>query len=117
MLMIRLSRVGKHNSPAFRMVVQEKSRAPKSRSVEIVGSYIPYRSPKIIQLKTERITYWLGKGAQPTDTVHNLLVSQGVIKAKKVSITSITKKRVAKIEAKKVAKAKVTEKKEETPVT
>ncbi len=101
MLMIRLSRVGRRNAPAFRMVVQEKSRAPQSKHIEIVGSYIPYRHPKVVQLKADRIAYWLSKGAQASDTVHNLLVTQGVLKEKKVSVTSITKKRATRLDTKK----------------
>ncbi len=100
MLSIRLVRVGKKHSPAFRIVVQEKHRAPSSKYVEKVGHYIPHQNPKVLELNTERIQYWISKGAQPTDTVHNMLISQDIIKDKKRSITNISKKRSGKLSAK-----------------
>lgn len=104
MLSIRLVRFGKKHSPAFRVVVQEKHRAPSSKYVEKVGHYIPHQKPKILELNAERIQYWISKGAQPTDTVHNMLISQGIIKDKKRAVTNITKKRTGKMQAKDVAK-------------
>ena len=113
MLSIRLVRFGKKHAPAFRMVVQEKHRAPSSKYVEKVGHYIPHQTPKILELNAERIQYWISKGAQPSDTVHNMLVSQGVIKDKKRGVTKITKKRAGKMAAKADAKkAKEAEAKE-----
>lgn len=98
MVSIRLSRVGNRNAPAFRVIAQESHRAPKSQALEILGSYIPRLTPKTIQLKAERIKYWMSKGAQTSDTVHNLLVSQGIITGKKKSVTTITAKRKVKLE-------------------
>lgn len=83
MLAIRLNRTGKRNRAYFRVVVQEHTKAPGKRHVEIVGSYDPHK--KTTLLKKERILYWIGQGAQVSDAVHNMLVREGVIEAKKVA--------------------------------
>lgn len=83
MLTIRLSRIGKKNQPYFRLIVSEKSFDPAGRFLEILGYYNPRSHPKIIQLKSERILYWLKQGAKTSDTVHNLLVSQRIVKGPK----------------------------------
>ncbi len=104
MLSIRLVRTGKKHSPAFRVIVQDKHRVPTSRYVEKVGHYIPHQQPKVLELNAERITYWIGQGAQPTDTVHNMLVDKGIINDKKRDVSTMTKKRIAKIAKKAEAK-------------
>ncbi len=73
MLAIRLARVGAKKQAAYRVVVMEKSRARDSRSVEILGHYNPRETPTLIELKQDRVDYWLGKGAQPSDRVHRLI--------------------------------------------
>lgn len=73
MLRIRLTRVGKKKQPVYRIVVTEKKRARDSRFVEIVGQYNPRREPALINLKAERVQYWLSKGAQPSETVRSFL--------------------------------------------
>ena len=83
MLAIKLSRVGKKKQPAYRVVVTEKARDPWGRNNEIVGFYDPLSTPKEIRFEEDRVKYWLSQGAQPTDTVHNLLVNAGVIEADK----------------------------------
>lgn len=83
MLAIRLNRTGKRNRAYFRVVVQEHTKAPGKRHVEIVGSYDPHK--KTTLLKKDRILYWIGQGAQVSDAVHNMLVREGVIEAKKVA--------------------------------
>lgn len=75
MLMIRLARVGARKQPYYRVVVIEKDRARNGRSVEVVGTYNPRTNPASIDLKLERIEYWKGKGAQPSDRVAKLLRS------------------------------------------
>lgn len=107
MLTIRLTRVGTRNAPAFRVVVQEKHRAPVSKSIEILGNYTPRL--KFVKLNAERIQYWISKGAQPSETLHNLFVSQGIITDKKVGKSSITKKRTVKIAKAKAEEAKKAE--------
>lgn len=73
--MIRLARVGARKQPYYRVVVIEKDRARNGRSVEVVGTYNPRTNPASVNLKLERIEYWKGKGAQPSDRVEKLLRS------------------------------------------
>jgi len=71
--MIRLARFGAKKKPSYRVVVIDKERARNSRSVEVVGFYNPVSQPPVINLKHERIDYWLKTGAQPSETVTRLL--------------------------------------------
>jgi small subunit ribosomal protein S16 len=77
-LTIRLSRIGKKKQPTYRVVVIEKTRPRDGRFVEIVGTYDPLKNPAVIQLDAERIKYWLGCGAQPSDTVRSFLRNQKI---------------------------------------
>jgi small subunit ribosomal protein S16 len=72
-LMIRLARIGARKQPYYRVVVIDKERARNGRSVEVVGLYNPRTNPTTINLKRDRITYWVSKGAQLSDTVSRLL--------------------------------------------
>jgi len=83
MLVIRLSRVGKKNSAYFRVVAMDKQKSAKGRALEVLGSVNPHKNE--IVLKNERILYWIGVGAQPSDRVHNILVAKEVIKGKKIT--------------------------------
>ena len=71
--MIRMARFGAKKKPSYRVVVIEKERARNSRSVEVVGLYNPVSQPPVIDLKRDRIDYWIKAGAQPSDTVQRLL--------------------------------------------
>lgn len=71
--MIRLARFGAKKKPSYRVVVIDKERARNSRSVEVVGFYNPISQPPVVNLKHERIEYWLKTGAQPSETVTRLL--------------------------------------------
>jgi len=75
-LAIRLARIGNTKKPFYRVVVIDKRRPRNGRFVEIVGTYDPLKSPAEIKLDSERITYWLGRGAQPSDTVRSFLHNQ-----------------------------------------
>jgi small subunit ribosomal protein S16 len=72
-LAIRLARYGKKKKPFYRVVVMDKRRPRNGRFVEIVGTYDPLKKPLEARLDAERIRYWLGCGAQPSDTVRSLL--------------------------------------------
>jgi small subunit ribosomal protein S16 len=72
-LMIRLSRFGKKKHPFYRLVVTEKTRPRNGRFVEIVGTYDPQKNPALVEMDSERVQYWLSKGAQPSDTVRSLI--------------------------------------------
>ena len=73
MLMIRLSRTGARKQPHYRVVVIEKERARNGRPVEVVGTYNPRTNPASIELKRERIDYWVSKGAQMSDRVSKIV--------------------------------------------
>ena len=73
MLMIRLSRTGARKQPHYRVVVIEKERARNGRPVEVVGTYNPRTSPASIELKRERIDYWVSKGARMSDRVSKVV--------------------------------------------
>jgi small subunit ribosomal protein S16 len=71
--MIRLSRTGARKQPQYRVVVIEKERARNGRPVEVVGTYNPRTSPASIDLKRERIDYWVSKGAKMSDRVTKIV--------------------------------------------
>ena len=80
MLAIKLSKTGKTNKKMFRLVISEKSRDPYGDVLEILGSYNPHS--KELAAKTDRIKYWLSKGAQMTASVNNLLIAKKIIEGK-----------------------------------
>lgn len=77
MLVIRLTRIGKTNEPAYRIVVAEKRNAVKGVSLEVLGFYNPSEG-KRIDFDKARFEYWVSKGATPSDTVASLLKTNGV---------------------------------------
>ncbi len=78
MLTIRLSRIGKKKRPFYRVVVIERTRPRDGRVRELVGTYDPLKKPAEIKLDAERIKYWLGVGAQPSDTVRSFIRLQTI---------------------------------------
>jgi small subunit ribosomal protein S16 len=77
MVKIRLMRVGKSKQPSYRVVVAD-SRSPRDgRIIESIGHYQPRRDPSEIVIDSNRAVYWLGKGAQPSNTVKNLMRISG----------------------------------------
>ncbi len=80
---IRLTRVGRHNDPIYRIVVADSRFARDGRYIEQVGYFNPNakgNAPKLT-LENEKIVAWLNKGAQPSDTVKSILSKEGIIKA------------------------------------
>jgi small subunit ribosomal protein S16 len=73
LLTIRLSRRGARKQPHYRVVVIEKERARNGRPVEVVGTYNPRTNPASVDLKRDRIQYWVSKGAQMSDRVGKLM--------------------------------------------
>ena len=96
MLTIRFARVGKRNKAQFKIMLQEHTVAPGGHHIEILGNYNPHS--KEANLKDDRIKYWVSKGAQLSNTVHNLLVRKGVIEAAKRKVKVPAKKVEEKIE-------------------
>jgi small subunit ribosomal protein S16 len=70
---IRLTRVGATKRPAYRVIAIDKRRSRDGRALEILGFYDPLTEPATVQLETEKIKAWIGKGAQPSDTVTKLM--------------------------------------------
>jgi small subunit ribosomal protein S16 len=104
MVVIRLTRVGKKNSPAYRVVVADKRRAVKRKFIEMIGHYNPILKPKEVVIDKERALFWLAKGAMPSDTVRNLMADLGIIK-KSEKINKVYGKAKKKKEMKEGAKA------------
>jgi small subunit ribosomal protein S16 len=74
---IRLARHGSKKKPMYRIVVAHSESPRDGRYIEQVGLYDPTRSPTIIQFQAEKLTAWLKKGAQPTQTVAQLIRTSG----------------------------------------
>jgi small subunit ribosomal protein S16 len=79
--MIRLARFGARKQPYYRVVVIEKDRARNGRSIELVGTYNPRTNPATINLKRDRIDYWVGVGAQVSDRVQKLMTQHSAVAA------------------------------------
>jgi small subunit ribosomal protein S16 len=77
-LRIRLSRTGRENFPSYRIVVAEHTSAVKKGAVDLLGHYIPTRTPKILKFDEKKIKEWISKGAKPTNTVASILKNAGV---------------------------------------
>lgn len=77
---IRLKRMGSKKRPFYRIVVAD-SRSPRDgRFIEKVGTYNPLAEPAVVELEEESIMNWLNNGAQPSDTVRNILSDAGIMK-------------------------------------
>jgi len=103
MLIIRLQRKGKKNEPTFRVILTDSKNGPKSGNfIEILGSYDP-RDKNITKINKEKVLEWIAKGAQVSDTVHNILINQGIIEGKKINVLP---KKSPIIDEEAIAKAK-----------
>jgi small subunit ribosomal protein S16 len=92
MLTLRYLRTGRKKQPSFRIVVVESARSPKSGDfVEQVGFYNPLTKEK--KVNKERVEHWLSKGVQPSASVYNLLVREGIVKGEKISVHKKSKKK------------------------
>ena len=87
MLMIRLQRIGRKNEAHFRVVLTDHKNAAKSgKFQEILGSYNPKSGE--VTLMEDRVKHWISVGAQPSDTVHNFLITKGIVEGKKKNVLS-----------------------------
>lgn len=99
MLKMRLQRTGRKNEPSFRVVLGEHTNSAQSgKFIEVLGSYDPKAGK--VDVKTDRVKYWINKGAQASGTVHNFLVDKGIIEGKKVNVMPKRTKQTKKEEAK-----------------
>jgi small subunit ribosomal protein S16 len=75
---IRLQRIGAKKKPFYRIVVANSEAPRGGRFLEIVGTYNPLAEPAVVTIKEDKVRAWLGRGAQVTDTVRNLLKTRGI---------------------------------------
>ncbi len=73
MVKIRLTRMGDHKSPFYRIIVADSRARRDGPFIEIIGTYDPKKEPSEIKVDSDRAKYWIGQGAQPTDIVKRLL--------------------------------------------
>ncbi|HNY35766.1 MAG TPA: 30S ribosomal protein S16 [Candidatus Pacearchaeota archaeon] len=113
MLVIRLFRTGKKKQPSYKVVVTDRNNPPQGgKFVEQVGFYNPLTKEKT--LHAERIQYWMGVGAIPSDTVYNILINESIVKGEKKKIVFKKKKKAV---AEPAPVATPTPKVEEAPKT
>ena len=129
---LRLRRMGKKRQPIYKVVAADARSPRDGKYIEAIGSYNPKTDPATVELNEERALYWLGCGAQPTDTVKNLLNKQGILLKKELlkeglseeaisakleewgkKKDSLLEKKKAKAEAQKKEKAEAAKKKQE----
>ena len=79
MVKIRMKRMGMKKEPFYRIIVTDSRNARDGRAIEELGYYNPITEPSELKVNAERAKYWLGVGAQPSDTVRGLLKKSGVI--------------------------------------
>ncbi|MBE7054364.1 MAG: 30S ribosomal protein S16 [Ruminococcaceae bacterium] len=80
MVKIRLKRLGAKKNPFYRVVVADSRYPRNGRFIEEIGTYDPSTDPGTINIDSEKATKWIANGAQPTDTVKDLLKKSGIIK-------------------------------------
>lgn len=88
MVRLKLRRQGKKKQPTYRLVAADSESPRDGRFIEILGHYNPRTEPATIVLKSEKILEWIGKGAQPTDSVRQLLTTAGVLKCPGAAATA-----------------------------
>ena len=76
---IKLKRLGKKKNPQYRIVIADSRTARGGRSIEEIGIYQPMENPSIIKVDSDRVQYWLGVGALPTEAVAAILKNAGVL--------------------------------------
>lgn len=103
--MIRLRPKGKKGQRSFAIIVNEKAQDVYGKYLEQVGVYDPSTKPPRVELKVERVKHWLDRGAQPSATVHNILVDQKILTSEKRHTGAWPKKEEPKAEEAKPAEA------------
>ena len=78
MVKIRLTRLGGHKKPYYRVIVADSKARRDGPFIEILGSYDPLKEPSEIKIDLEKARLWLQKGAQPTDTAKRLMQKAGL---------------------------------------
>jgi small subunit ribosomal protein S16 len=75
MLKIRLRRMGARNAPFYRLVVSDSRLTPQGKAVDEVGYYDPRSEPARVEIDTDKVDYWVGRGARMSGTVERLVKS------------------------------------------
>ncbi len=83
MVKLRLTRMGATKAPFYRIVAMDSRKARDGQYIDQIGYYNPVSTPKQIVIDADKAKAWLAKGAQPTDTVMGLLITQGIVEKKK----------------------------------
>jgi len=78
MVKLRLTRTGKKGQPSYRLVAIEARSKRDGEALEYLGHYVPTTKPRTFEVNKDRVQYWLGVGAQPTQTVQYLLSKEGL---------------------------------------
>lgn len=79
MVKLRLRRMGASNQPFYRIVAMDSRKSRDGEYIECIGWYDPKPTPSKIQIEKDRALYWLGVGAQPSDTVRSLMRKAGIL--------------------------------------
>ncbi|MGH3773429.1 MAG: 30S ribosomal protein S16 [Pseudonocardiaceae bacterium] len=74
---IKLMRLGRIRQPYYRIVVADARTRRNGKAIETIGKYHPKEQPSLIEVDSERVQYWLGVGAQPTEPVHHIFQLTG----------------------------------------
>ena len=115
---IRLRRMGSRNAAFYRVIVQDSRRAPTGKFIETLGWYDPKQDGVNFSLNLDRADYWLGNGAQPSDTAASLIKKARTLPAEQAVAGEVTEEEVpvAAVEAEEAAEEAAEEVAEETPV-
>ena len=108
MLVLKLQRRGKKHQPFYRLVVSERRSKVTGQEVESLGWYDPKSKER--KFNKERILHWLQNGAQKTDSVHNLLIRDGIIEGSRIAVHKKPKASKEEVEGSKVEKENQSEK-------
>lgn len=76
---LRLRRMGKKKQPVYKVVAADVRSPRDGKFIEAIGLYNPKASPAVMDIQEDRALYWLGVGAQPTETVKNILSKKGIL--------------------------------------
>ncbi len=91
---LRLRRMGKKRQPIYQIVATDSNSPRDGRFIEIIGSYNPKTNPATIEVNEIRSLYWLGVGAQPTQTVKNILSKEGIILRRELAKRGLTEDQI-----------------------
>jgi small subunit ribosomal protein S16 len=102
---IRLTRVGATKRPSYRVIAIDSRKPRDGRALEILGFYNPLTEPATVQLDADKLNAWIGKGAQPSETVVKLMRQAGIGKAQEPAATPARASRSRKPKAAKAGEA------------